>query len=226
VTWLLRYLRSRRVPLALAVCAGGTAVVWSLWLAFTDSRDATLSVVVLTVLLMVTAFGATLAGPDENLERTASLCWPWRRAVHLLAALAVVLVVLLGTLSTPVRFGPGWLVVRDAAGLLGLTALGAAVVGAARAWFLPLVWTIIASMYPQEGTWGAVATWQGQPPDDRAATTVAAVLAVGGLIAYSIAGPARGTRQVVRPSGGSVPAGGGVSRGPGHRRPAAGRARG
>ncbi|MFY1701828.1 hypothetical protein ACN28G_08850 [Micromonospora sp. WMMA1923] len=191
MTWTLLYLRSRRVPLALAVALGGAAVVWALSLAFAKDRDVTPMVVVLTVLLMVAALAPTLAGPDENLDRTASMRWPWRRAGHLLAGLVVVLAVLLATRHTGARFGPAALVVRDAAGLLGLTAACATVLGAGRSWFLPLAWTIIAALYPQDGTWAAMATWQGQPPDSRAATVTAAVLAVGGLIGYSVAGPAR-----------------------------------
>lgn len=191
MTWTLLYLRSRRVPLAVAVAVGGAAVIWALYLAFAEDRDATGLLVVMTVVLMVAALAPTLAGPDENLDRTASMRWPWRRAVHLLAGLVVIVVALLATLHTGARFGPAALVARDAAGLLGLTALCATVLGAARSWFLPLGWTTIAAMYPQEGTGGAVATWQGQPTDSRAATVTAAVLAIGGLIAYSIAGPAR-----------------------------------
>ncbi|MER7164970.1 hypothetical protein ABT336_02680 [Micromonospora sp. NPDC000207] len=191
MTWTLLYLRARRVPLALAAAVGGGAVVWGLCLAFAEDPDVAPTVVVLTVVLMVAALAPTLAGPDENLERTGSLRWPWRRAAHLLAGLAVVLVVLLATLPTEARFGPAALVTRDAAGLLGLTALCATVFGAARSWFLPLGWTTVAALYPQQGTWGAIATWQGQSTDTRAATWTAAVLAVGGLIAYSLAGPAR-----------------------------------
>ncbi|WDZ84689.1 hypothetical protein [Micromonospora cathayae] len=191
MTWTLLYLRSRRVPLALAAAVGGAAVVWALCLAFAEERDATPMVVVLTVLLMVAALAPTLAGPDENLDRTAAVRWPWRRAAHLLGGLLVVLVVLFATRHTGARFGPAALVARDAAGLLGLTALCATLLGAARSWFLPLGWTAVAALYPQPGTWGAAATWQGQPTDSRAAALTAAVLAVGGLVAYSIAGPAR-----------------------------------
>ncbi|GIJ19404.1 hypothetical protein [Micromonospora lutea] len=191
MTWALLYLRSRRVPLALAAAGGGAGVVWALCLAFAEERDVTAMVVVMTVLLMVAVLSLTLAGPDENLERTASMRWPWRRAVHLLVALVVVLAVLLATRHTDARFGPVALVVRDAAGLLGLTALCATVVGAARSWFLPLGWTTVAAMYPQEGVWGAVATWQGQPAESDAAMLMAAAFALVGLIGYSIAGPAR-----------------------------------
>ncbi|MFI7550772.1 hypothetical protein ACIBQ2_13570 [Micromonospora sediminimaris] len=188
---MLLYLRSRRVPLALIAAVGGAAVVWGLCLAFAKERDVTAMVVVMTVLLMVAVLSSTLAGPDENLDRTASMRWPWRRAVHLLAGLVVVLAVLLVTRYTGARFGPAALVSRDAAGLLGLTALCATVVGAARSWFLPLGWTTVAVMYPQQGVWGATATWQGQPAESDAAMLIAAVLALGGLIAYSIVGPAR-----------------------------------
>ncbi|WFE38223.1 hypothetical protein [Micromonospora sp. WMMD998] len=187
----LLYLRSRRVPLALAAALGGAATVWALRLVFGEERDAAPLVVVMSVLLMVAALAPTLAGPDENLDRTASMRWPWRRAAHLLAGLLIVLLPLLATLHTGARFGPATLVARDAAGLLGLTALCAAALGAARSWILPLAWTTVAAIYPQGGTWGTVATWQGQPPDSRAATVTAAVFAVGGLVAYSVAGPAR-----------------------------------
>ncbi|KXK63923.1 hypothetical protein AWW66_00250 [Micromonospora rosaria] len=191
MTGVVLYLRSRRVPRTLAASLGGAAVLWSLWLALADERDVAPATVVMTVLLMVAVLSTTLAGPDEDLDRTASVRWPWRRAAHLLAGLVVVLVVLLATLHTGARFGPAALVARTAVGLLGLTALCAAVFGAARSWFLPLGWTIVAALYPQEGTWGSAVTWQGQPPDDNPALVMATVLALGGLIGYSIAGPAR-----------------------------------
>ncbi|WP_238433791.1 hypothetical protein [Micromonospora tarensis] len=110
------YLRARRVPLALAASVGAATVVWVLWLAFSTDSDLSTLVVVLTVVLMVATLSTTLVAPDEELERTASLRWPWRRAVHLLAALVVVLVVLLATLPTGARFGPAALVLRDAPG--------------------------------------------------------------------------------------------------------------
>jgi hypothetical protein len=63
---------------------------------------------------VVAALTATLAGPDDALERTAALLRPPRRAAHLLMALAVVAAPLLATLVTGARFGPVWLVIRDA----------------------------------------------------------------------------------------------------------------
>ncbi|MFY1618756.1 hypothetical protein [Micromonospora sp. WMMD736] len=188
---MILHLRARRVPLALAASVGVAALNWALWLTLSTERDVVLLLVVLTVTLMVAALSTTLAAPDEDLERTAALRWPWRRAVHLLAVLVLVLVVLLATQLTGARFGPTALVVRDSAGLLGLTALCATVVGAARAWFLPVGWAVVAAMFPQSSTWGALATWPGQPHTSRSAAVVAAVLAVTGIVAYAMRGAAR-----------------------------------
>ncbi|WP_328475370.1 hypothetical protein OHA21_18855 [Actinoplanes sp. NBC_00393] len=190
--WLTLYLRSRRIPVALAAAGGGTVLMWTLWSVFSDSRDAGMPMVVLTVLLLVAALTATLGGPDDALERTAAIAWPRRRAAHLLVALLVVVALLLATLVTGARFGPAGLVVRDAAGLLGLTALGAAMFGTAKAWFLPLGWTLAAVLFPRgEPLLGRILTWQAQEPASTAAAITAGLLAVSGLIAYAVSGPAR-----------------------------------
>jgi len=190
--WLTLYLRSRRAPMALVATGGCAALMWSLWSAFSDSRDVGVQMVVLTVLLLVAALTATLGGPDDALEGTAGIAWPPRRIAHLLVAFLVVVVLLLVTLATGARFGPAWLVVRDAGGLLGLTALSATTIGTARAWFLPLGWTLAATLFPRsEPVIGRILTWQAQPPESTAATVTAGLLALGGLTAYAMTGPAR-----------------------------------
>jgi hypothetical protein len=191
VRYLSLYLRSRRVPAALIAAAGGTVLMWTVVAAFSESRDADLSMVVLLVLLLAASSAATLGSHDDALERTGARRWPPLRAAHLLAAVAVILALVLATLVTGARFGPAALVVRDAAGLIGLTALGAAVLGAARSWFLPLTWTLPAVMFPFGGTAmaGQVLTWPSQPHDNLAAAVTAAVVAVTGLLAYALRGP-------------------------------------
>ncbi|MFF5289885.1 hypothetical protein [Paractinoplanes globisporus] len=189
--WLALYLRSRRVPMALAASGAGAALMWSLWSVFSDSPDVAPQMVVLTVLLLVAALTATLGGPDDSLERTAAIPWARRRAVHLLGAFVVVLILILATRPTGARFGPVLLVARDAAGLLGVTALGAATIGVARAWFLPLGWTLAATLFPRpEPVVARILTWQAQPLGAAAAVT-AGVLALTGLVAYALAGPDR-----------------------------------
>ncbi|MEU4560778.1 hypothetical protein AB0F72_20560 [Actinoplanes sp. NPDC023936] len=190
---LTLYLRSRRAPAALLGAAGGTALMWALWSILSDSRSAGPQMVVLTVLLLVVALTATLGGPDDALEATSAFSWVPRRAVHLLVAFLVVVALVLVTLLTGARFGPAGLVVRDAAGLLGLTALGAATAGVARSWFVPLGWTLTAALFPQAETLaGRVLTWQAQEPGSTAAAVTAGALAVSGLIAYAMTGPLRG----------------------------------
>ncbi len=186
------YLRSRRVPAALAAAGGCVAAIWALWAVTSAERDADVSVVLLTVLLAVAALTATLAGPDDELEHSGALPRPPRRAVHLLAAAGFVVLLLLATLPTGARFGPAGLVVRDALGLLGLTALGAVTVGAGRAWIAPLAWTLTAlTTTLPDAAWAHVLAWPVQPPDNTPAAGAAGVLAVAGLGAYAIAGPRR-----------------------------------
>jgi hypothetical protein len=178
--------------MAVAVAGAFAATAWSLWSASSDSRVVGPQMVVLTVLLLVAALTATLGGPDDALEMTAGLRWPPRRVAHLLGAFLVVVALLGVTLATGARFAPAGLVTRDAAGLLGLTALGAATIGTARAWFLPLGWTLPAILFPRsEPLAGEILTWQAQPPSSTAAGVTAGLLALGGLIAYAAAGPAR-----------------------------------
>lgn len=189
--WTRLYLRSRHAPAALLAVTAATALMWTLWSVFAETRTAEPQLVVLTVLLLVAVVTATLGGPDDALEKTAALRWPPRRAAHLLAAFAVVAVLLLATLLTGARFGPAGLVVRDTAGLLGLTALGAATVGPSRSWFAPLGWTLAATAFPQsDSALGRSLTWQTQAPTSTAAATVAGLLALAGLLAYTLAGPA------------------------------------
>lgn len=190
--WLSLYLRSRRAPVALLVVAVSMAVLWSLWSVFSSSRAVAVQMVELSVLLLVAALTATLGGPDDALEGTAAMPWPPRRAAHLAVAFLVVVALLSVTLTTGARFGPAWLVIRDAAGLLGLTALAAAAMGPSRAWFVPLGWTLAAILFPRdEPVLGRVLTWQSQAPADHAAAITGGVLALSGLIAYAVAGPAR-----------------------------------
>jgi hypothetical protein len=190
VRWLGLYLRSRRVPVAVTAAAVVAVLMWTLWSVNSDTRDVAPQTVVLTVLLMVVALTATFSGPDDALESTAAIAWLPRRLAHVLAGFALIALLLLVTLTTGARFGPAWMVLRDTAGLLGLTALGAAVFGTARSWFLPLGWTLAAVLFPQfEPLAARVLTWQMQEPASTAAAVTAILLAVGGLGAYLVRGP-------------------------------------
>jgi hypothetical protein len=190
VTGLGLYLRSRRVPAAALAAVASTVALWAAWARFTDAPLISPLLLAPAVLLAVTAAGATLGAFDEELERTAAVRWWLRRGVHLAAALAVVIGLLLLTGVTDARFGPPGLVLRDAAGLLGLCALGAALIGAQKAWIAPLTWTLVTVVLKASGDSDRVQalTWLIQPTSSRAAAAVAVALALGGGAAYSVLG--------------------------------------
>ncbi|WP_326561555.1 hypothetical protein [Micromonospora sp. NBC_01796] len=189
--WLKLHLRSRRVPLALTTATSTIALVWALSLAYTDSPTINARTASVTIVLAVIALGTTLSGADDALDRTASVNWPVRRAGHLLLGAAVITALLLLTTVTDASFEPLTLVLRNTAGLLGLTALGAALFGAALAWIAPLTWTLVAVMPfmgPSRELKMQLASWLIQPTGTTAATVCAIVLAVTGLLAYALRG--------------------------------------
>jgi hypothetical protein len=185
--WLGLYLRSRGVPAAFAVAVGAVALVWGAWSWFSDEPTVNARAVTLTVMLGVAAFTRTLSGPDESLDRTAAVRWPLRRLVHVLVVGAVIAGLLVATLPTGARFAPAHVVVRNTAGLLGLTVLGAALFGAALCWVAPLTWTVVSVLPFLDASSKVrmqVLGWLVQPTGTTAATVCAAVLAVAGLAAY------------------------------------------
>ncbi|WFE50213.1 hypothetical protein [Micromonospora sp. WMMD1155] len=189
--WLQLYLRSRRVPLALGVATAVIVLAWVLSSTYTTSTTINARTASLTIMLAVVALGATLNGADDALDRTASVNWPLRRAGHLLLAPAVITALLSLSTLTDARYEPLALMLRNTAGLFGLTALGTALFGAASSWIAPLVWTLVAVL-PLLGPSGdvrvQVASWLVQPAGTTSATVCATVLAVTGLLAYALRG--------------------------------------
>jgi hypothetical protein len=180
------------VPVAVALSVGMLATIWGLFRALSESRDADLRLVVLAVLLVASPLAATLATPDDALDRTAALRWAFRRAPHVVVATALVIALFLVTQPTAARFGPTALVLRDAVGLIGLTLLGAAVRGARRSWIAPTVWTLVAFVVPvaQAGSprHVQVLTWMVQDPSSRPASVTAVAMAIVGATAYTARG--------------------------------------
>jgi hypothetical protein len=189
MTGLALHLRARGVAAALLAASASTATIWALWVRFSDHPVIAVSLTAPVILFAVAAAGGTLGGADEELERTAARPWVPRRAAHLLLALGAVALLVLAAELTGTSFGAARLVVRDAAGLLGLAALGAAGLGSTRAWFAPLTWTLLAvALQGGEGSLLQIATWPVQPATSRTAAVTAAVLALAGGVAYAVRG--------------------------------------
>jgi hypothetical protein len=192
---LVLYLRSRQVPAALAAAVGSVAVLWSVSQA-TDDPTARATLALLAVAAGTAAAGSGLAGADIDLDRTAAIRWPPRRAAHVVAAGAAVMGMVAATAFTGDQLAPAAQVTRDAIGMSGLIALGAATLGASRAWVPPLTWTLLAWSHPvlswpspATATYQQVLTWMLQPADTTPAIVTALILGVTGVLAYAVLGP-------------------------------------
>ena len=168
------YSRSRLVPAAFVMTVAGGLGLWAL-----DTADPQLISVAVGLGIAVAASG--LGGPDVQLDRTGAIPWLSWRSVHLLGIVAVVTGLALAT--DPGTFG---LILRDSCGLAGLAAAGAAVAGAQLAWVAPVLWTIIAAVFPADDE---ILMWMIQPSDSRTAAIVAAILATVGAVVYITRGP-------------------------------------
>jgi hypothetical protein len=184
--WL--YLRSRRVPAAVAGSAVAVAVVAAAWSGLTDRAEVTAGLAVLTTALAAAPLGPTLAGHDPALEKTAALPWPPRRVAHLLLCGAVVAGLLAAARLAGADFGPVPVLLRNTAGLIGLTGLGAALAGARAAWQVPVAWAALAAFTAAPGgpRWRQAALWMVQEPGNRVAAVTAAALLLAGVAAYAV----------------------------------------
>lgn len=184
--WLALYVRSRRVASSTGIALGCAAALGGL-AALTDGEPARLMLMLFAVTAVVSVAATALAGPDPALERTAALDWRLRRTVHTVAVgvVAAVAVASLGVVTADV-------VVRNAAGLTGLAALGATVLGGGLAWCVPVGWTVagVTALLATREPPAPVLTWLVQPADSGVATAAACVLGVAGVGVYALMGPA------------------------------------
>jgi hypothetical protein len=185
--WAALYARSRQAPAAFTALLVATAGVWFL---ARDSWSPIPVMLTLTAGIAVAAIG--LSGQDPDMDRTAALPWPIRRFAHLaligLAAGGAVLAVQqLGAMTVDLS-----VILRDAAGLLGLAGLAATVAGGQYGWTLPLAWAGITPFVQDDGsTTSRIVAWMLQPAGTAAATWTALALAVSGTAAYTAWGGRR-----------------------------------
>jgi hypothetical protein len=147
----------------------------------------------LAVLAGAAAFAPGLAGADADLDRTAAIAWPPRRAAHIVLIGAAILGVVAATELTHTAA-----LARNVTGLTGLVALGAVTVGATRAWLPAGAWTVLGLWStPPLGTpptspgYKVVLTWMAQPSTNDKATITAILLGCTGTLAYTLLGSRR-----------------------------------
>jgi hypothetical protein len=150
----------------------------------------------LATVLAIAAVAPGLDGDDADLERVAAFAWPPRRAAHLVIAGAIAVGLLAATALAGDPMTTTARLVRDATGLIGLVGLGAAVLGASRAFLLPLISTAFAlglqgalgSQLVSAPRYQLVTTWIMQPTSATIATVTALVLGATGVLAYALVG--------------------------------------
>ncbi len=185
--WLALYVRSRRLPAAIALSVGALALSWGGWSIFTDRPVINENLTILTVLLALAPLIPTMAGDDDSLESTAALRWPPRRALHLVTVVAVVLIPLLAGRWTGASFGAPGELLRNVAGLTGLIGAGVALAGTRMAWQLPICWTSAQMIFGGNADpgWRNALFWLLQPSDSTTAAVTAIVLFAAGALSYA-----------------------------------------
>lgn len=194
---LAHYLRSRAAPATAAMLLGCAGALWALQLAIDHPQGRALATL-LVALAATTAIAPGLAGADPDLERTSAIAWPPRRAAHVIVAGGAVFGTLAATALIGEQSAISGQIARNVAGLTGLVALGAVVLGAARAPLLPVLWTVLVLWWappmgepPTRPEYKVMLTWMAQPIDARPATFAAVALAAAGTIAYAVLGSRR-----------------------------------
>jgi hypothetical protein len=182
---------SRRLPVALAAiaaCAVGLRVAlhWS-W----DSYGA-LQLPLLFEAAAAAVIGVTAASPLGDPERATGRWLPFLRLGGALALTAVAAAALAAA-GTGAHLAGGSLdVVRNLAGLAGLSLLCAAVVGGGLSWAAPLAY-LMAGIYALYSDWHgpAITTpwlWPGRPPHDAGAAICAGLVLAAGMAAVAVRG--------------------------------------
>ncbi|GII95273.1 hypothetical protein [Sinosporangium siamense] len=184
------YARSRRVVASLIGLPVGMGLIWALSRDPAEGTGPTAAA--LALVAGVTFVSVGLSGRDPALDRTASLPWARVRLAHLLLGGLLTGVMWLTLQAMDEELATAAFVVRDTAGLIGLTALGAVAGGARYAWAPPFTWFAVAFFTPREPDVGSqIVTWMLLPPDTEVASWSAAVLTAAGLGAYTLFGPRR-----------------------------------
>lgn len=175
------FLRSRDVPAGMLWAVSAMAIGAGIG----GSRHA-MTAAALALALGVAVLGHGLGGPDDTLDTTAAIRWLPRRALHLTAILMLAVGVVTAVSTVPLS-----VVLRDAAGFIGLAALAATLFGRRLAWTLPVVTGCVSAGIPAvpQPFVLHMLTWAGQPPDSRTALVIAVVLAATGAGGYLLHGP-------------------------------------
>lgn len=192
---LVLHLSARGAPMFVVGVSVITLLAWfgGTWLAgkpFFDGPAARIPVVALAPLLAALLLGPTLAGADENLERSTPLPWQvWRAGHVLLAALVIAGALSLTGLHAPTTFG-AYALARNTLGCIGLVSGATVLLGARLAWLPAFLYVcaVYAGAPRQTGVIVAVWAWPIQPSVSAPSWVAAVTLFILGAAGYSVWG--------------------------------------
>jgi hypothetical protein len=179
---ILLHLRSRRVPLIIALMAVTAGILRAVEPLTTSGSE---FAVLLPLALMVACAALIAAGtrsPFGEPER-ATFALPRLRLIHLLILVAIgVLVIGIARIGDdPVA------AMRNVAGLTGIALLGTPVVGAALAWIAPLAYVFYCGG-PVDVHQVTLWAWPALPGSATGATPIALALLIAGIATVTVTG--------------------------------------
>jgi hypothetical protein len=187
------HLASRRVPaclLALATCA----VALRLALHWTPASGSYARQIPLIIQAAAAAvIGVTTRSPFGEPERATGRWLPFLR-LSTVVALTGAAFGALAAGSAGGQLADGSLsLLRNVAGLTGITLLTAALLGGSLSWTGALAYLVVAD-YAIDAGWTTPLTWPARPPHDLGAAICAALVFAAGVIVIAV----RGARDSVR----------------------------
>lgn len=186
------YARGRGIPLAVLVVAlvSVTAAGAAGWLVARPEFDgmARLPVAVAAALASAVVLTGSLHSAVGEIEAATRTPWLRWRAAHAAGA-ALVAAVFLAPALPAATYGSGVLL-RDAAGMLGLSLLTAVCTGPRLAWTLPVGYVFSVYLAAGSGDTALRPAWAFfvEPAESRTALITASVLFVSGILAWALVG--------------------------------------
>ena len=183
------HLASRRVPAALAALAACGVVLrialhWH-WIDSTGPGTQELPVMIEAATAAVTAVAT--ASPFGEPERATGRWLPYLRLADALVLTLTAVGVLAAGMAAAGLPGGTDAMLRNVAGLAGLSLLSSAAVGGMLAWIGPMVFALVAD-YAILEAWTTPWLWPARPPHDAGAALCAALAFVLGLAVTTLRG--------------------------------------
>lgn len=183
------HLTSRRVPIALVVLAACAVLLrialdWH-WIQGADPQAQQLPLVVETG--TVTVLATTAREPFGEQERATGRWLPYLRLTAAMALTALAVAALAAGSTAADLPGGSLELLRNVAGLAGVSLLSCTLLGSALAWIGPLTYLAFAE-YALAANWRTPWIWPARPPHDVGAALCATLAFTAGTLLITVRG--------------------------------------